>query len=254
MSKVIQCVETDCWDRLGNVNEMKPYPARHNELSVDEVCLLWGSRVIITPNLKDKILQQLHECHPGISRMKSLTRSSLWWPGMDAEFENCVNISKIHPWEWTYKPWVRIHIDYAGPCMNKMFLIVIDSHSKWLEVIPALGIDTKWTIQNLQSIFATHGLLEQYVSDNGTPASSIEFENCWQKNANSNIAIPPCIKWNGQKDGASIQKYDEENGRQQRELFRKTTAIFIQLSNNPTNHHRKESRQTTDGEKNYHLP
>ena len=117
--------------------------------------------------------------------------------------------------------------------MNKLFLIVIDSHSKWQEVIPTLGADTKQTIQNLQSIFATHRLLEQCVSDNGTPFTSTEFENYLQKNGVTQIRTSPCIKWNGKNHGASIQKYDEENGCQQRELFKKTTVI--------TNHHWKKS-------------
>ena len=33
-------------------------------------------------------------------------------------------------WEWPHKPWVRLHLDYAGPFLGKMFLIVVDAHSK----------------------------------------------------------------------------------------------------------------------------
>ena len=41
-----------------------------------------------------------------------------------------------HSWEWTNKPWVRLHLDYAGPYHNKMFLIIVDSFSKWTDIIP----------------------------------------------------------------------------------------------------------------------
>ena len=41
----------------------------------------------------------------------------------------------LHPWIWPAKPWQRIHIDFAGPFMEKMFFIVVDAHSKWPEVI-----------------------------------------------------------------------------------------------------------------------
>ena len=42
----------------------------------------------------------------------------------------------LHPWEWATTPWQRIHIDYAGPFQNSMFLVVVDAHSMRPEVIP----------------------------------------------------------------------------------------------------------------------
>ena len=47
----------------------------------------------------------------------------------------------LHPWEWPERPWSRLHADYAGPFLGKMFLIVVDAYSKWLEVIPvSIGV------------------------------------------------------------------------------------------------------------------
>ena len=34
------------------------------------------------------------------------------------------------------RPLQRIHIDFACPFLGTMFLIVVDAHSKWPEVIP----------------------------------------------------------------------------------------------------------------------
>ena len=34
------------------------------------------------------------------------------------------------------RPWQRIHIDFAGLFLGTMFLIVVDAHSKWPEIIP----------------------------------------------------------------------------------------------------------------------
>ena len=42
----------------------------------------------------------------------------------------------LHPWARPDRPWSRVHIDFVGPFEGTMFLLLIDAHSKWLEVPP----------------------------------------------------------------------------------------------------------------------
>ena len=150
---------------------LQPYWCRRLELTVIDNCLLWGSRVVIPPQIRDSMLKELHDTHIGISRMKSLTRSYVWWPSLNIEttVRTCIPCQSLvnapaavplHPWEWPQRPWCRLHLDYAGPFMGKMFLVVVNAHSKWLEIKMVLAAMTKATIVCLQSIFATHGLQE----------------------------------------------------------------------------------------------
>ena len=37
-------------------------------------------------------------------------------------------------------PWKRIHVDFAGPFLGSYFMVVVDAHSKWLEVYPMKSI------------------------------------------------------------------------------------------------------------------
>ena len=136
--------------------------------------------------------------------MKSIARSYVWWPGMDSEIENRVkachacqeNVNSpakapVHPWEWPERAWSRVHIDYAGPFEGRMFLIVIDAFSKWLEVAPVRHATSQSTIDKLRTIFATHGIPEMLVSDNGTPFTSAEFQEFVNRNAIQHVQTSP---------------------------------------------------------------
>ena len=54
---------------------MKPYRQRKDEISVENSCLLWGARVIVPPQLQREVLDEIHEGHPGMVRMKAFVRS-----------------------------------------------------------------------------------------------------------------------------------------------------------------------------------
>ena len=146
LSRVLRFI-LEGWPTKNNSEELNPYFTKRSELSVEDGCVLWGARVVVPPQGRSKILTELHEAHPGESRMKALARSYVWWPGMDQEIVKKVKgcdkcqanqsapaEAPLHPWEWPGLPWSRIHIDYAGPYKGEMFLVVVDTYSKWLEV------------------------------------------------------------------------------------------------------------------------
>ena len=51
------------------------YPSRHDQLSVCQGCVMWGTCVIVPPKLRSRVLESLHEGHLGVVKMKSLARS-----------------------------------------------------------------------------------------------------------------------------------------------------------------------------------
>jgi transposase InsO family protein len=66
--------------------------------------------------------------------------------------------------------------------MGKMFLVIVDAHSKWLEVLPANQATSTVTIEKLRGTFVTFGLPEMIVSDNGTAFTSKYFQEFTQVN------------------------------------------------------------------------
>ncbi len=69
--RFIQCGWSNCQEG----SELNPYINRKSELSVLDGCILWGARVVIPSRGQEIILKQLHEGHPGVTKMKSLARS-----------------------------------------------------------------------------------------------------------------------------------------------------------------------------------
>ena len=185
-----------------DVPEMKQYSHIFTELSVADGCLLRGSRVIIPLPGRSTILSQLHETHSGISRMKSLARCYVWWPGLDKDIEQTVKKCQVcqengnfppqtpvHPWECPKTPWTRIHIDHAGPFLDHHFLLIVDAYSRWLdaysrwlEVHCVPSTSSSATIKVLRRVFSIHGLPQQLVSDNGPGFTSNEFKQFMDQN------------------------------------------------------------------------
>ncbi|XP_031357014.1 uncharacterized protein K02A2.6-like isoform X2 [Photinus pyralis] len=185
-------------------DEFTPYLQRKHELNCYQDCLLWGTRVIVPLGVRDTVLKMLHSAHPGIVKMKSLARSYVWWPNIDKQIEKLVGLcrecqetrnmprkSSIHPWEWARAPWSRIHIDHAGPMKGKLFLVVTDAYSKWLEVKLVPNTSSAVTIGVLRELFATHGIPDVVVSDNGTSFSSSEFKQFLKNNMIRQALVAP---------------------------------------------------------------
>ena len=84
LSQVLQFVERE-WP-CDVPRECESYTRRKDELSVQHGVFTWGARVIVPPKGRDTLLKEGHETHPGIV-MKALTRSYIWWAGLDAEIE-----------------------------------------------------------------------------------------------------------------------------------------------------------------------
>ena len=153
---------------------------------------------------RSKVMDEVHEGHPGISRIKSLARGVVWWPGIDADLEKKVKeccscqssrkspaLTPLHTWDWPSHPWIRLHIDRAGPFLGKMFLIVVDAQSKWMDVVIVPSTASQCTITALHTIFATHGLPEIIVLDNGGAFTSELFQAFTKQNGIRHVRSAP---------------------------------------------------------------
>ena len=61
------------------------------------------------------------------------------------------SLAPVHFWDIPQQPWNRLHLDFAGPFLGRMYLILVDAHSKWIDVLMHT-ITSANTIEKLQSI------------------------------------------------------------------------------------------------------
>ena len=95
------------------------------------------------------------------------------------------------PWPETEIPRGRVHIDFAGPNNRVTYLVLVDSHPKWPEVITMSPTSASATISVFDNIFATHGLPETIVSENETHFTSAQFKEYCKDHAIEHIRSPP---------------------------------------------------------------
>ncbi len=122
-------------------------------------------------------------------------------------------VAPLHPWQWPTRLWSRLHIDYASPLENKMFLIVIDAHSKWIEVFPMTSATALTTVQHLHQLVSRFGIPDSIVSDNGSVCCqrvSRFLQVLWYL-THSCSTIPLLIEWACRGCCSSIQARYEES-------------------------------------------
>lgn len=174
------------------------------QLTVEGGCVMWGYRVVIPISLRSKILYELHNTHLSMVKMKTLARSYVWWPKMDKDIEDLVKSCRLclentdnppkgelHCWSWPSEPNQRLHLDFCGPIDGYMYLVIIDSFSKWVDVREMFNIKVEATINVLREYFCTWGIPRMIVSDNGPTFTSEKFRSFLKNNEVDQVLTVP---------------------------------------------------------------
>ena len=245
------------WPALSKAlpDKIKPFFNKRFELTVNNKCLLWGLRVVVPEKFHSDVLHLLHNGHPGMTKMKSLARLHVWWPGIDEKIETfvktCTPCSQnardpikvpLHQWEIPAQPWQRIHLDFAGPFKNKMWLLVVDAFSKWPEIHSMESTTAEATIKHLRQIFATHGLPRQIVSDNGPQFVATSFQTFCESRGIQHIRTAPYSpRSNGEAERLvqtfknAIEKRDPHTNAETQEAVTDFLAMYRSTPQSTTN-------------------
>lgn len=189
------------------------------QLTIEQGCVMWGHRIIVPRSLRERILGELHNTHLGMVKMKMLARSYVWWPNLDHEIEvlarsysQCVEHadnppkSILHTWVWPSGPNQRLHIDFCGLIDDLMYLVIIDSYSKWVDVKEMSDIKADATLRALREYFCTWGIPLTIVSDNGPTFTSEKFREFLKNNGINYILTAPLRQTGRQRTWCVILK------------------------------------------------
>ncbi|XP_054742683.1 uncharacterized protein K02A2.6-like [Anastrepha obliqua] len=189
-----------------NDQDLRPYFNRKLSLITQNDLILLQrdvTRVTIPYSLRDQVLRRLHDGHWGVVKMKQLARQHCWWDGIDNDIARiaagCENCKLAGPsdrreysnWPEPQAPWQRVHIDFAGPVFGSMWLLCIDAFSQFPFVYKLANTTTESTIFALTTLFASEGLPETIVSDNGPQLTADAFKTFCHQNAIKHITIAP---------------------------------------------------------------
>ncbi|GFV26096.1 uncharacterized protein K02A2.6 [Trichonephila clavipes] len=172
----------------GNADFLSRLPKTSEELEVkDDITIFQMSQIEALPVTSKELRQETSKDIELGPLLRALREDN----DIEEAAKNCVDCarykadppkSKVHYWEYPSMPWERIHVDFAGPIFEHTFFLIVDAHSKWLEVYPMKVTTTKKTIECLRDSFARFELPRVLVSDNGSQFTSYEFQRFMHKN------------------------------------------------------------------------
>jgi hypothetical protein len=169
---------------------------RHG-LNVIDGVVLYNDRIVIPAALRERVLENLHSAHQGVTSMSSRALAAVFWPGITASIEtarsscrtchrNAPSQAKLPPVEpkLPEAPFEKICGDFFK-LGGYYYLVVVDRLSGWPEVVKikpgTASSGAKGLCQALRRIFATFGVPEELSSDGGPEFVALESKDFYRR-------------------------------------------------------------------------
>ena len=101
------------WNTGNSNDDLKPYFNRENELSVVDGCVLRGACVLIAPQGRTTVLEQLHDTHLG---------THVWWPHLDSDIVTKVRHCHICQNNRSSAPNTVLELCYTYICILMFYI------------------------------------------------------------------------------------------------------------------------------------
>lgn len=125
--------------------------------------IILGYKVVVPTKLKKYILQQLHESHFGIVKMRNLAMLYLLRPNINNDIQNeakscqnCMVYNEMSPIEYVAVPWKAMRMAphrFFGLLCYRYIFVIVDAFIKWVEAFFMNKITSQATINILRCTF-----------------------------------------------------------------------------------------------------
>ena len=168
-------------------NYIQPYWTFREELRVEDGIVLQGTHIVIPHEKCQATLNLIHEGCLGLIKCKLRANNTIYWPGLNEEFEklllNCELHLKYSHSKQKQKPSASLGQEIPVHPQTKLvsdifyfesssYLLIVDYTSR-CPVICKLSLMTGLHVANqCEQIFSEYGLPETLISDNGPSYTS----------------------------------------------------------------------------------
>ena len=171
-----------------------PYIACHfwgtrDKLTIENGILLKGERVCIPPELYEGMFSDLHDNHRGIEKMRLLSQTTVYWPGIDTDVADYVNHCKIctqHKAKQAVQPmlcrdvpdslWQDLAADFFT-YNHKEYFLIANTFSKYPFIYQTSSKSADYIIRKLQNLISQYGPPKRFFSHSGPPFPSEALQN-----------------------------------------------------------------------------
>ena len=165
---------------------LRAYWESRSHLAIINDLLLYDELIVMLRCMRLDTLKIIHEGHLGISKCRSRANQAVWWPGLSKQIEEmvsachtCANV-RPEPKEilisasFPSRSWERVGVDLFE-LHGKVYIVIVDYYSRWVEYRKLTSLTSEHTNEVLKEVFATHGIPDLILTDNGPQFSAESF-------------------------------------------------------------------------------
>ena len=194
MQTLVRAINTSNQKVIAKSNTLKEFNNVFNQLSVsDDGIILRNHQIVVPKELRQKLVDIVHEGHLGIVKSKMLMRLKVWFPRLnemvEARIGGCLacqactpaNKKNMVPMQSEPVPnmvWHTVAGDFFGPLPSGHYLLVLICKTSGYPVVEVVSSTSSKTILPiLDRVFSEFGIPKIFCSDNGPPFQSHDFKN-----------------------------------------------------------------------------